>query len=100
MAPPWECVRHAIGNRRAAAATDIENSVVIAGVVQTLYADWGASHHYAVAGEVVHARPSADVPGARVRRPAAAVLDDAGQYVADAWPTPSITEARDSDAAT
>ena len=31
--------RRAIGNRRAAAATDIENSVVIAGVVQTLYAD-------------------------------------------------------------
>jgi len=39
MAPPWECVRRAIGNRRAAAATDIENSIVIAGVVQTLYAD-------------------------------------------------------------
>jgi len=32
-------VTRAIGNRRAAAATDIENSVVIAGVVQTLYAD-------------------------------------------------------------
>jgi len=31
--------RRAIGNRRAAAATDIENSVIIAGVVQTLYAD-------------------------------------------------------------
>ena len=38
--------------------------------------------------------------GSRVRRPAAAVLDDAGQYVADAGPTPSVTEARDSDAAT
>ena len=36
----------------------------------------------------------------RVRRPAAAVLDDAGQYVTDAGPTPSVTEARDSDAAT
>ena len=35
-----------------------------------------------------------------VRRPAAAVPDDAGQYVADAGPTPSVTEARDSDAAT
>ena len=48
---------------------------------------------------LVHARPSADVPGARVRRPAAAVLDDAGQHVADAGPTPSVAEARDSDAA-
>ena len=36
-----------------------------------------------------------------MHRPAAAVLDDAGQYVADAGPTPpSVTEARDSDAAT
>ena len=60
---------------------------------------WGASHHYAVAGEVVHAWPSADVPGARVRRPAAAVPDNAGQHVADAGPTPSVTEARDSDTA-
>jgi len=37
----------------------------------------------------VHARPSADVPGARIRRPAAAVPDDAGQHVADAEPAPS-----------
>ena len=47
-----------------------------------------------------YARPSADIPGLRVRRPAADVLDDAGQHVADAGPTPSITEARDRDAAT
>ena len=45
----------------------------------------------------MHARPSADVPGAQVRRPAAAVLDDAGQHVADAGPAPSVTEARNSD---
>ena len=37
----------------------------------------------------MHARPSADVRGARVRRPAAAVRDDAGQHVADAEPAPS-----------
>ena len=46
----------------------------------------------------MHVRPSADVSGTRVRRPAAAVPDDAGQHVADAGPTPSVTEARDSDA--
>jgi len=42
--------RRAIDNRWAAAATGIENGVVTAGVVQTVYADRGASHHYAVAG--------------------------------------------------
>ena len=45
----------------------------------------------------MHAGPSANVPDARVRRPVAAVPDDAGQHVADARPTPSIAEARDSD---
>jgi len=42
--------KSAIGNRRAAAATGIENDVVTAGVVQTVHADRGALHHYAVAG--------------------------------------------------
>ena len=45
----------------------------------------------------MHARPSADVPGAQVRRPAAAVPEDAGQHVADAGPAPGVTEARNSD---
>ena len=64
-----------------------------------MHSDRGASHYYAVAGEVVHAGPSADVPGARVRRHVATIPDDDGQHVADAGPTPSVAEARDSDTA-
>jgi len=37
-----------MSNCWAAAATDIENGVVIAGVVQTVHTDRSASYHYAV----------------------------------------------------